>query len=65
MSTALASNENDMHTSPHSKRLAQLRAAAAEIRRRHARGEITAYEAAQMLDALAKQNITFFDKLLT
>lgn len=65
MSAALASNDHNMHTSQQSTRLAELRAAAAEIRRRHAAREITAYEAAQELDALAKRNMTLLDKLLT
>lgn len=50
--------------SRHSRRLQELREAAAEIRKRHAEGKISAEEAARELDTLAKKHISFIDRLL-
>lgn len=51
-------------SSRHSMRLQELREAAAEIRKRHADGKISAEQAAHELDALAKRHVSFIDLLL-
>lgn len=65
MTAALAPNQSPPPvTSRHSQRLAELRSAAADIRRRHTEGQLTAQEAAHELEQLAKRHMTILDKIL-
>ncbi|RWB37010.1 MAG: hypothetical protein EOQ42_31135 [Mesorhizobium sp.] len=50
--------------SRHSRRLEELRNSAAEIRKRHDEGKITAVEAARELDSLSKKYSGFLERLI-
>ncbi|MBA1140671.1 hypothetical protein [Mesorhizobium neociceri] len=50
--------------SRHSRRLEELRESAAEIRKRHVDGKISALEAAKELDSLTKKYSNFLERLL-
>lgn len=64
MAASLQNIGNVPPASRHSRRLEELRESAAEIRKRHADGKISAIEAARELDSLSKKYSGFLERLL-